>query len=450
MMLGRMAIITAREPRSANAPRKLMRTGVFLGALAFSSPTLAESAADGRAYRLAPGDRLTMTVLGQADLSGDVLVDGQGNILLPIIGPIKVEDLTPFECQKLIHDRLADGIINQPSVSVRISELRPLYVLGDVRAPGAYSFRYGSTVKSAVAAAGGFGRAELPQNAAISDFLLADERVRQLTFQKQALLVRLQRLEAQRDGKSTFSSPSLLGPAEERDIAQTVANEKETFESQADVLQKQLQVLRSQKPRIQNEIEALNGQAATAKKQIALYAQYSEQYGRLMKQGLGTANAELQLKLAEASQESELWRLTAQISRLQMDIGEIDIKSHDIESTFMKQVVADLREVRERLRELDVTLPSARELREVKLRQAGNVAEIEVSRSFSITRTKNHEAVVIQASDTMLLEPGDLIEVKQLLPRGAQSGNAPSWQTGPLAERTEALRDGRAIGSASR
>jgi polysaccharide export outer membrane protein len=449
MMLGRMAIVTARGPRSANAPRKMMRTGVLLGALAFSSPMLAESPADSRAYRLAPGDRIIMTVLGQADLSGDILVDDQGNILLPIIGPIKVEGLTPFECQKLIRDRLADGIINQPSVSVRISELRPLYVLGDVRTPGTYSFRYGSTVKSAVAAAGGFGRAELPQNTAISEFLLADERVRQLTFQKQALLVRLQRLEAQRDGKSTFP-PSSPGPADEGDIEQMVAIEKQTFESQADMLQKQLQILRSQTPRIQNEIEALNAQAATAKKQIALYGQYSEQYGRLMKQGLGTANAELQLKLAEASQESELWRLTAQISRLRMDIGEIDIKSHDIESAFMKQIVLDLREVHERLMELDVTLPSARELREVRLRQAGNVVDIEVSRSFSVTRTRNHEAVVIQASDNMLLEPGDVIDVKQLLPRGARYQNAPVQQSGPLAEQTEAPRPAGAMGSALR
>jgi polysaccharide export outer membrane protein len=450
MMLGRMAIITTRELRRANAPRKLMRTGVLLGALTLSSPMLANSHGDGPAYRLAPGDRITITVLGQADLSGDILVDGEGNILLPIIGPIKVKDLTPVECQKLIHDRLADGIINQPAVGVRIGELRPLYVLGDVRTPGAYSFRYGSTVKSAVAAAGGFGRAEPTQNAAISEFLLADERVRQLTFQKRALLVRLQRLEAQRDGKSTFSPQSSPGSTEEDDIAQMVAIEKETFDSQADMFQKQLQMLRSQKPRIQNEIEALNAQAAAAKKQIALYAQYSEQYGRLMKQGLGTANAELQLKLAEASQESELWRLTAQISRLQMDIGEIDIKSQDIESTFTKQIVVDLRDARERLRELDVTLPSARELREVKLRQAGNVAEIEVSRSISVTRTRNSEATVIQASDTMLLEPGDIIDVRQLLPRGGQYESAPVRQSGPLADQIEAPQAARTMGSPSR
>src|SRR5260370_36545100 len=96
-------------------------------------------------------------VFGQADLSGDILVDGAGNILLPFIGPIEVKGLSVHECQELIHDQLANGILKQPSVSVRLNELRPLYVLGDVRVSGVYPFRYGSTVKSAVAAAGGSG-----------------------------------------------------------------------------------------------------------------------------------------------------------------------------------------------------------------------------------------------------------------------------------------------------
>jgi polysaccharide biosynthesis/export protein len=193
---------------------RCIRAAALLGALAFSFPLLADSPGDSRAYKLGPGDRITVTVFGQAELSGDILVDGAGNILLPFIGPIEVKDLTALECQNLIRDRLADGILQKPSVSVRISELRPLYILGDVRTPGAYPFRYGSTVQSAVAVAGGFGLPQLLQGAAVSEFLLADERVRQLNLQKQAFLVRRARLEAQRDGMKTFSPPAPQGMAE--------------------------------------------------------------------------------------------------------------------------------------------------------------------------------------------------------------------------------------------
>jgi protein involved in polysaccharide export with SLBB domain len=112
-----------------------LRAAVLLSGLAFSSAVLADSPGDSRDYKLAPGDRITVSVVGQAELSGDMILDGAGDIILPLIGAIEVRDLTIVECQRVIHDRLSDGILNQPSVIV------------------------------AVAAAGGFGLPESMQNA---------------------------------------------------------------------------------------------------------------------------------------------------------------------------------------------------------------------------------------------------------------------------------------------
>jgi polysaccharide biosynthesis/export protein len=429
MTPGRTAIAATLRRGRASASHQCMRAAALLGALALSVPAFAESSGDSSAYRLAPGDKITVTVFGQLELSGDILVDGAGYIVLPFLQPIAVKDLTILECQSLIRERLADGILQQPSVSVRINEWRPLYVLGDVRTPGAYPFRYGNTVQSAVAVAGGFGPPELVQGTAVSDFLLADERLRQLSFQKQALLVRRSRLEAQRDDTKTFSPAAPPGMTE-NDVASLVANEKDIFDRQAAILQSQLDLLRSQKPRLQEEIGALNGQVATTKKQLELVKQHADQYSRLVKQGLGLANAELQFRLTEATHESELWRLTAQVSRLQMDIGELDLKIHEAGAAFKRQVVIDLREVRDRLNELDVTLPAAREIRNVKLQYASGLIGAGVKRSISITRVRNGEVNVFEATETTPVEPGDLVEVKRLLPRQA-----------PYESASAALRD---------
>jgi polysaccharide export outer membrane protein len=333
-------------------------------------------------------------------------------------------------------------------VSVRISELRPLNILGDVRVPGAYRYNYGSTVKSAVAAAGGFGPAEPVQNA-VSEFLLADERVHQLSFQKRALLVRRARIEAQRDGMNTFTPAFSPSPAEEDDD-DLVAIEKETFDSQAVMLRKQLELLRSQKPRIENEIAALNAQIATTKKQLELIERHADQYSGLVKRGLGLANAELQFRLTEASSESELWRLIAQVSRLQMDTGELDLKINEVEASFKRQIAAELREVRERLRELNVTLPSAREIREVKLQQAGSLVGAEAPRSISVTRTRNGEVTVFQATESTPLEPGDIVDVKKLLPRQSPHHSASVWQRNLHSHQIEAARAATLVGPGSR
>src|SRR6202171_4568340 len=124
MTPGRTAMAGTLGGCCASAVYRCIRAAALLGALAFSLPLLADSQGNSRAYKLGPGDRITVTVFGQAELSGDILVDGAGNILLPFIGPIEVKDLTTLECQNLIRDRLADGILQKPSVSVRISELR--------------------------------------------------------------------------------------------------------------------------------------------------------------------------------------------------------------------------------------------------------------------------------------------------------------------------------------
>jgi len=98
-----------------------LRAAALLSGLAFFSAVLADSPGESRDWKLAPGDRITVSVVGQAELSGDMLPDGAGDIILTLIGAIEVRDLTIVECQRVIHDRLADGILNQPSVIVAVA-----------------------------------------------------------------------------------------------------------------------------------------------------------------------------------------------------------------------------------------------------------------------------------------------------------------------------------------
>ena len=156
-------------------------------------------------YRLAPGDRLTIVVYDQPQLSGQFIVDGGGGILLPLAGGVSLSGLTLAEAQQLIQDRFADGVLVQPAVSVRMTEYRPIFVTGNVRKPGSYRFMIGQSVKAAIAAAGGEGEPlEQNFNGAVSDYITAEQRVRQLEADHSMLLMRKARLEAQRDGQRKF------------------------------------------------------------------------------------------------------------------------------------------------------------------------------------------------------------------------------------------------------
>jgi polysaccharide biosynthesis/export protein len=417
--------------RAAAAIRRLSQVVCLVIWLFPAGPSAA--GVDSHAYRLAPGDRITVTVFGQPELSGDVLIDDAGAIAIPLIDPIEVKDLTLLECQKRIGDRLADGILRKPSVSVRIAELRPLYVLGDVRLPGAYPFRYGSTVQSAVALAGGFGPGELPRNTAVSEFLLAEERVRQLTLQQRILLVREARLEAQRDGLDSFSPPAFADAAEDKDAIEIVANENDIFSAQNAILRNQIDLLRSQKPHLQEQIDANTAQGDAGQKQLDLIRQQIDRYGKLFKQGLGTQNNDFQYRVLEANQEANVWRLLSDVSRLQVQSGELDFKIQEVEALFKRQVATELEQTRDRLNELEVTLPAAVRIRDVKQQYAGGAAAQGVKHSISITRMRNGHAVVMEANETAPVEPGDVIDIKSEMPRVLPHDEAVA---GPLASRS--------------
>lgn len=272
-------------------------------------------------------------------------------------------------------------------------------------------------VKAAVAVAGGFGVMPPVQSTAVAELLASEERLRQLSLEKTILTVRKTRLEAQRDG-AVFPAADQTSERSEDSLSEIVALEKETFDSQKEILQAQIELLRAQKPRIENEIEALTGQLAARKKQLDVVRQNAEQYNRLTKQGLGLSSTEMQLKLTEATYEAEMWNLSAQIARLKMDLGALDIRIQEADAGFKRQVLLDLRDARDRLRNLDVTLPMAREIRDAKLQQAGNIADITIPRAITVTRTRNGEQTAFAADETTPLEPGDIVEIQLRLTRG--------------------------------
>ena len=60
-------------------------------------------------YRMTQGDHVALVVFNEPQLSGDFIVDDAGQILMPLLGAVRIGGLTQAEAQKLIQDRLADG-----------------------------------------------------------------------------------------------------------------------------------------------------------------------------------------------------------------------------------------------------------------------------------------------------------------------------------------------------
>ena len=109
-------------------------------------------------YRLAPGDRVKMTVFGQNNVTGEYAIDASGSVTIPLApGPIRIKGLTAEKAARYIQEQLvAANAFRDPRVSVELASFAPIYVLGEVNRPGEFTYRPGLSLFSAVALAGGY------------------------------------------------------------------------------------------------------------------------------------------------------------------------------------------------------------------------------------------------------------------------------------------------------
>lgn len=107
-------------------------------------------------YRLDAGDRLRVTVFEQDALTNTYVVDKAGYIAFPLVGAVPARGHTVKEIESNVAQKLAQGFIRNPDVSVEVDRYRPFFILGEVTTGGQYTYVPGMTVQNAIAIAGGF------------------------------------------------------------------------------------------------------------------------------------------------------------------------------------------------------------------------------------------------------------------------------------------------------
>jgi protein involved in polysaccharide export with SLBB domain len=139
---------------------------VFLAVAVGMSPTACSSIygpecpAESGGYRLEPGDALRVTMFRHfrdEDLSGEFILDAEGNFSLPPVGEIRGGGQTARQLEAEIEAALkSGGYLLDPQVSIEVLNYRPFYVIGEVNVPGSFEYIEGMTVITAVTLAGGF------------------------------------------------------------------------------------------------------------------------------------------------------------------------------------------------------------------------------------------------------------------------------------------------------
>jgi polysaccharide export outer membrane protein len=120
------------------------------------APAGSASADAAQAYRVQPGDLLTISVWKEHDLQSDVLVLPDGGLSFPLAGEIDAKGLTVSELQAAVVDRLK-RYIPDPVVTIQVKAIggNRIYVIGKVGRPGEITFSKPLDVMQALSVAGG-------------------------------------------------------------------------------------------------------------------------------------------------------------------------------------------------------------------------------------------------------------------------------------------------------
>ena len=104
---------------------------LLVGCTTSRPPLMDDPAAVAEDYRIGAGDTVNIVVYGEPEMTMKFIVDKSGTINFPYIGVLGLKDKTPEQVNIELTQRLRNGYMVNPMVTVSLAEFRKFYVSGD-------------------------------------------------------------------------------------------------------------------------------------------------------------------------------------------------------------------------------------------------------------------------------------------------------------------------------
>lgn len=398
-------------------------------------------------YRLEPGDVLDLALVGSPDFHQRMPIEIDGTVTVPLVGQMKVADLTVAETRTLLTRALSNKIYEPPAppgsrrlilpseIAVTVAEYRPVYVSGYVAKPGGYPFRPGMTVRQAIALAGGFGPVQDPRvDAAAQIYDLRAQR-EALTFEYAAAQDRISRLRKEL-GLTPLQTPagravSLPGPT----LNQIKENNSQLLQALSLDRQNDKQSYRTAVQRADMQIKALLEKKQKDEEGVKADNQELDAVRSLFSRGI-TANARLsEARRAALLSSDQLLQTVVEISNVERQKGDYLRQIDKIES---QAKIDDWRDLQQAGLQF---VQTATRLKSTEDRLAGLGAhQISGGQSMqlSVMRYSDGHANELKADDDLQLAPGDVVTVRMEPQNALSTGVAaePSTSDSDVLSRT--------------
>ena len=166
------------------------------------------------------------------------------------------------------------------------------------------------------------------------------------------------RLEAEQTLQRTVSFPDELIAAAEGDgrLAEQIEKERALFAARRSALTGQTELLREQRARVDQEVEALRAQIASSSESLRLQQTDLESNRNLRKEGYVSAARVMQLEAMVADYASRIDQHRSELARAQQRVAEINLKINALEGQYRQAASDQLREAASTVSELEQVL----------------------------------------------------------------------------------------------
>jgi len=426
---------------SHRAPHLFSRATFVISALVFLagavSPVLADSAP------LAPQTKIRLTVVqwmpskGQFErwdaIGGEYTVSDAGEVSLPFLGSLSVGNLDNASFTSEIAKRLQAkmGLAQTPAVTIDVLDYPPIYVVGDVMAPGEYKFRSGLSVLQSVAMSGGPLRAPAQQRS--QTITLAGD-LREIDHSLLRSSSKLARLQAEMAGAKeiVFDHP----PAVDQQYAASIYDEERViFQARANALDRQSTALVELRDLLKAEIDTLEEKLKGSDDNIRSVEEQLTSVKTLVEKGLTITSRQMDLERLLTTYRSDRLDLVTAIMRGRQAINETTRNLEGLSDTRRSEIASEVQAEKANLDQLKLKRDTTQQLLLGELSTGTNVnnRDEELPLTFSLSRRDKGQVNQFQASETTELAPGDVVRVTQ--PRITDT---PSEDAAALPVQTEA------------
>ena len=426
MFFGAIQAIRTRSLHRTESIATVARLGSIVGlavflVAAFVSVVLAASDTPpaSNAYPLATGDRLGVTVFGEPDLSGDFEVDSLGLIALPLIGRVQATGLDAGELEAVIVEKLKDGYLQNPRVTVEVREYRPFYILGGVKSPGRYPYVVGMTVLNAIVLSGGYYATEADELRSRLAVTRGRESLSLLQGDYRVAIVRKARLLAEREGLEEIAFPQeILLNQNDPKVAEQIEGETRIWTTRRESLTGAIAILKIKVSNYGEEISALKAQMKSEAEQIELLNMEIEGLETLLKKGYTRRPRLLALKRTLAGIEASRRGSQAFIARARQNSGAAELEIIMLRRDRHSEVVAQLQGVQNEISKLEKRVAAATNMLRENLSAVTRTSTRLLDQRSSkiiITRNTADGPRNLEAKEHTPVFPGDVIRVPGFL-----------------------------------